>query len=97
MYGIWENGALARVLLINFVNDPTGASTLQVNLSMSGGGSTLPSQVDVKMLLANNVTQKGNYTWAGQTFGSNFESDGRPIGTDNTAQTTCGVPTDDHV
>ena len=80
------------MLLINFANDPTGASTLQVDLSMSGG--TLPAQVDVKMLLANNVTQKGNFTWAGQTFGGNFESDGRPIGTDNTAQTTCAVPTD---
>ena len=91
-YGIWENGVLARVLLINFANDPTGASTLQVDLSMPDG--TLPSTVDVKFLLANNVTQKGNFTWAGQTYGGNFESDGRPIGTEDIKTTTCGVPTD---
>ena len=91
-YGIWENGELARVLLINFANDPTGASTLQVDLSMPDG--TLPSTVDVKFLLANNVTQKGNFTWAGQTYGGNFESDGRPIGTEDIKTTTCGVPTD---
>ncbi|KJA16300.1 glycoside hydrolase family 79 protein [Hypholoma sublateritium FD-334 SS-4] len=91
-YGIWEHGALTRVLLINFANDPTGASTLQVDLSMPDG--TLPSTVNVKLLLANNVTQKGNFTWAGQTFGGNFQSDGRPIGAEDIATTACGVPTD---
>lgn len=91
-YGIWEHGSLSRVLIINFANDPSGANTLAVDLSIPDG--TLPTQVDVKLLLAENVTQKGNFTWAGQTYGGNFGSDGRPIGTENTAPTTCGVPAD---
>ncbi|KAF9484212.1 glycoside hydrolase family 79 protein [Pholiota conissans] len=90
-YGIWENGNLVRALLINFANDPSGASDLQVDLSMTGG--QMPSQVDVKYLLANNVTQKGNYTWAGQTFGGNFQSDGRPIGTENITSVPCNTGT----
>ncbi|KAJ3503352.1 hypothetical protein NLJ89_g8478 [Agrocybe chaxingu] len=34
-YGIWENGNLARVLLINFVSDSTGASDISVDLGLS--------------------------------------------------------------
>jgi len=45
-YGIWENGHLARVVLVNFVSDSSGASDLQVSLTLSDG--TIPNQVQVK-------------------------------------------------
>jgi len=57
--------------------------------------------VQVKYMAASSVVQKGNWTWAGQTFGGFFESDGRPMGQediktvqcDTTAQTcTIDVP-----
>ncbi|KAF8162004.1 glycoside hydrolase family 79 protein [Pholiota molesta] len=90
-YGIWEDGVLARALLINFASDASGASDVLVDVSVAGG--TVPSSVDVKYLLANNVTQKGNFTWAGQTFGGNFESDGRPMGAENITSVPCGTTT----
>jgi len=46
-YGIWENGNLARVVLINFVSDSTGASDISVDLSLANGAQ-LPGQVQVK-------------------------------------------------
>ncbi|KAJ7290483.1 glycoside hydrolase family 79 protein [Mycena rebaudengoi] len=78
MYGIYENGVPVRVAIFNYVDDPTGATDVHASISINGG--TLPSAVKVKYLLAKTVVQKGNYTWAGQTFGGNFESDGRPMG-----------------
>ena len=45
-YGIWENGALARVVLINFASDSSGQSDVVVNLAMSD--AQVPSQVQVK-------------------------------------------------
>lgn len=48
-YGIWENGVLARALLINFASDPTGASDVLVDVSMTGG--QVPSAVDVKCVI----------------------------------------------
>ncbi|KAF8217332.1 glycoside hydrolase family 79 protein [Mycena galopus ATCC 62051] len=78
IYGIYENGTPVRVAIMNYLNDPTGASNVSAVISIAG--ATIPSSVQVKRLSADSVTQKGNYTWAGQTFGSFFESDGRPIG-----------------
>ena len=61
------------MLLFNYVSDPSGASDLTVQLSLSGGvgasgGSAVapPAQVKVKYLQASSVSQKGNFTWAGQ-------------------------------
>lgn len=88
-YAIWENGQLARVLLINFASDPSGASDLSVDLSFADN-SAMPSTVTVKYLQASSVAQKGNFTWAGQTFGGNFGSDGRPQGTEVVQTVTCG-------
>ncbi|KAI9454225.1 hypothetical protein BJY52DRAFT_765579 [Lactarius psammicola] len=103
IYAIYENGAPTKVALFNFITDPTGASTYTATISI-GGGSTgqnnaTPSQVQVKYLLADSVSAKGNFTWAGQTFGNNFDSDGRLIGDLNvttvqcdTTANTCAVP-----
>jgi hypothetical protein len=66
-YAIYQGGNLARILLFNYVTDPSGASDLTVQLNLMGaGGSAGPSQVQVKYLQASSVSQKGNITWAGQ-------------------------------
>ena len=66
-YSIYEGGTLARILLFNYVSDPSGASDLTVQLNLSGaGGSPGPTQVQVKYLQASSVAQKGNFTWANQ-------------------------------
>lgn len=51
-YAIYENGALARVVLINFMTDPSGASDYTASLSVGGGqtgeGNGTPAEVSVK-------------------------------------------------
>ena len=69
-YAIYENGRPARVLVTNFMNDPSGAHAITVNIQV-GGGETgqepqSPGRVWVKYLLAQSVSQKGDFTWAGQ-------------------------------
>ncbi|KAF5329457.1 hypothetical protein D9619_009103 [Psilocybe cf. subviscida] len=91
-YAIYEGGNLARVLLFNYVSDPTGASDISVALSLASGGS-MPGQIQVKHLLAKSVSQKGNFTWAGQTFGANFESDGRLQGGESIQTVPCTAGT----
>ncbi|KAJ7592262.1 hypothetical protein C8J56DRAFT_1131806 [Mycena floridula] len=85
-YAIYENGVPMRVALFNYMDDPTGASTLSVTLSLAGGN--LP-QVKVKYLLAPSVVSKYNFTWAGQTFGGVYESDGRLKGDPDVKTVTC--------
>ncbi|KAG1807867.1 glycoside hydrolase family 79 protein [Suillus subaureus] len=77
-YAIYENGQPVRVALTNFITDPSGNSDYTANISIGG---TVPAQVQVKYLLADSVSQIYNFTWAGQTFGGPFTSDGRLNGT----------------
>ncbi|KAH7913618.1 glycoside hydrolase family 79 protein [Hygrophoropsis aurantiaca] len=76
-YAIYENGQPMRVALVNYVTDPTGASDYTASISIAG---STPAQVKVKYLSATSTAQKYNFTWAGQTFGDVFGSDGRPVG-----------------
>ncbi|KAH7882118.1 glycoside hydrolase family 79 protein [Phlebopus sp. FC_14] len=76
-YAIYENGQPTRAVLINYVDDPSGASDYTASISV---GNASPAQVKVKYLAADSVSQKHNFTWAGQTFGDAFSSDGRPVG-----------------
>ncbi|KAJ7081158.1 glycoside hydrolase family 79 protein [Mycena belliarum] len=80
IYAIYEGGVPKRVAVFNYLDDPTGASDVSAVISIAG--ATLPTAVKVKYLAAKTVVQKGNITWAGQTFGDNFASDGRPMGTE---------------
>ena len=48
-YVIYENGVAARLVLINFVTDPSGASTYTAAVSVQGGA--VPAQVSVKSVL----------------------------------------------
>ncbi|KAG2065347.1 glycoside hydrolase family 79 protein [Suillus decipiens] len=77
-YAIYENGQPVRVALTNFITDPSGNSDYTASISIGG---TVPAQVKVKYLLADSVAQTYNFTWAGQSFGGPFTSDGRPVGT----------------
>ncbi|KAJ3568101.1 hypothetical protein NP233_g5936 [Leucocoprinus birnbaumii] len=87
-YAIYENGNPVRVVLVNFVSDPSGNSNLNVALSL-GQGST-PATVYVKYLQASSVSDKGSkITWANQTFGDVFSSDGRPMGTESIVPINC--------
>ncbi|KAJ7200294.1 hypothetical protein GGX14DRAFT_466601 [Mycena pura] len=87
IYGIYEDGVPKRVAIINYVNDPSGANDVHAVISLAG--AALPAQVRVKYLAAASVVQKGNYTWAGQTFGGFFESDGRPMGDEDVQTVAC--------
>lgn len=96
-YAIYENGAPMKVALVNYLDDDTGAHDLSVAISVGGGQTgqpgTTPTSVRVKYLLADHVTTKGNFTWAGQTLGANFQSDGRLQGELNVANVPCDATT----
>ncbi|KAJ7661951.1 glycoside hydrolase family 79 protein [Mycena polygramma] len=87
-YGIYEGGQPVRVALFNYITDPSGASDVTAVISIDGGNTT-PGSVKVKYLQAPSVSTKGGYTWAGQTFGGNFESDGRLQGTEDIQTVNC--------
>ena len=96
-YAIYENGTPMRVALFNYLDDDSGAHDLSVAISI-GGGQTgqpagTPSSVRVKYLLADHVTVKGNFTWAGQSLGPNFKSDGRLQGELNVVNVPCDATT----
>ncbi|KAL4062162.1 glycoside hydrolase family 79 protein [Scleroderma yunnanense] len=97
VYAVYENDAPARLVVFNFITDQSGASTVQFQFGVSGGN--IPQSVQVKYLLAPSVSEKHNITWAGQTFGSTFESDGRLQGTPaittiscSTSSNSCTIP-----
>lgn len=45
-YAIYENDQLAKVVLFNYVTDPSGGSDLTVSITVPGG--TVPPEVSVK-------------------------------------------------
>ncbi|KAG9073971.1 hypothetical protein FRC06_011017, partial [Ceratobasidium sp. 370] len=73
-YAVYENGVPTRVLLINYVDDASGNHDVTARIAVQGNA---PQQVRVKYFSASSVSFKGNMTWAGQTLGNHFESDGR--------------------
>ncbi|KAF9030078.1 hypothetical protein BDZ89DRAFT_1091658 [Hymenopellis radicata] len=83
-YAIYENGDPVRV-----------AFTYTVSIAIGGGetgqSNATPATVKVKYLAADSVSQKGNFTWAGQTFGDHFASDGRPMGNEDVQTRRTGV------
>jgi hypothetical protein len=86
-YAIYENGKPTKLVLINYASDPSGASDYQFNWTITG--QTVPQNVKVKYLLAPSVVARQNITWAGQTFGAMYESDGRPVGDLNVSTVAC--------
>jgi len=96
-YAIYENGTPMRVALFNYLDDASGAHDLRVAISIGGGETeqpaSTPSSVRVKYLLAEHVTTKANFTWAGQTLGVNFKSDGRLRGEEAIVNVPCDTVT----
>ncbi|KXN92551.1 hypothetical protein AN958_05406 [Leucoagaricus sp. SymC.cos] len=92
-FAIYEDGNPVRVVLINFVSDSSGNSDLTAAISIGGGqtgqSNATPASVKVKYLRASSVSQKGNFTWANQTFGDHFTSDGRPMGEEQIITVQC--------
>ncbi|KAJ7593397.1 glycoside hydrolase family 79 protein [Mycena floridula] len=93
-YAIYENGDPVRVALFNFMTDAPGSTAADyvatISIAGIGGGSATPSSVKVKYFRAESVGYRGrNMTWAGQTFGDFFESDGRLMGTEDVKTVQC--------
>ncbi|KAH9933993.1 glycoside hydrolase family 79 protein [Epithele typhae] len=80
-YAIYEKDVLAKMVLINFMSDPSGANDYTATIFIGGSGfneaNSVPATAKVKYLLAPSVSEKDNVTWAGQTLGGRFEVDGR--------------------
>jgi len=78
-YGIWQNGVLSKLALFNYVTDPSPSAVSVVNFALGGGTSGqpagTPATVKVKYLLSDSTASR-SITWANQTFGLYFESDG---------------------
>ncbi|KAG8688124.1 hypothetical protein FRC08_011609 [Ceratobasidium sp. 394] len=92
-YGIYENGNPTKVVLFNYITDASGNSDYTVHISVGGGQggqpSATPNSIKVRRLAAASVNQKYNITWAGQTFGDQFNSDGRLRGDLVTEEIQC--------
>lgn len=70
-YAIYENDAISRFALFNFVDDPSGANNIEVGLTIDGG---VPASVRVKYLSAESVSSKTNIRWAGQVCSVTLKS-----------------------
>jgi len=89
-YAVYENGECTRLALFNFVTDPTGLSTYTATFSVGGStGEATPASVQVKYLTAPSVSEKVNVTWAGQTYGATFATDGRLQGDQDIQTVKC--------
>ncbi|KAF8750472.1 Glycosyl hydrolase family 79 C-terminal beta domain [Rhizoctonia solani] len=102
-YVVYEDGQPTRVLLINYVDDPSGGHDIVARIQIGAQGTQQPGasprQVRVKYFEAPSVSFKGNMTWAGQTLGNHFESDGRLKGEEvihtiqcDAATNQCAIP-----
>ncbi|CAE6436327.1 unnamed protein product [Rhizoctonia solani] len=80
-YVVYEDGQPTRMLFINYVDDASGGHDIWVRVQIGGGEiqqpPASPPRIWVKYFEAPSVSFKGNMTWAGQTLGNHFESDGR--------------------
>ncbi|KAL1943312.1 hypothetical protein VTO73DRAFT_4387 [Trametes versicolor] len=90
-YAIYEEHALARIALINFMDGQTAGYnvTLSIGGNQVGEPNDTPAQVKVKYLLAPSVSEKEQITWANQTFGGRFQADGRLSGQEFVQTITC--------
>ncbi|RDX55721.1 glycoside hydrolase family 79 protein [Lentinus brumalis] len=92
-YAIYENGQFARMALINYMTDPSGANDYTATIYVGGDGfgepNAAPASVKVKYLRAPSTSEKDNITWAGQTLGGRFMADGRWQGEESVLTIQC--------
>ncbi|KAH8827233.1 hypothetical protein DL96DRAFT_1464492 [Flagelloscypha sp. PMI_526] len=87
-YAIFENGGQpSKLALFNYMDDASGAAALTVNFGISGNEQ--PSSMKAKTFRSGSVSDKANFTWAGQTFGEAYSSDGRPTGEETIQDINC--------
>lgn len=88
-YIVYEGDRPTRAVLFNFISDTSGASTARVALTFNGINA--PTQAYVRYLSANDISEQYNITWAGQTMGASFASDGTLKGQQSTTNVTCST------
>ncbi|KAH8828847.1 glycoside hydrolase family 79 protein [Flagelloscypha sp. PMI_526] len=94
-YAVYENGGQpSKLALFNYMDDATGGAAITVTFAIGGSGvnqaNGTPGSVKVKYLASSSVADnRGNFTWAGQTFGPPQTSDGRLIGTEDVQTVNC--------
>lgn len=86
VYAIYENDVVARMVLFNFIDDSTRGSDLDVTINIQNQS---PTQVQVRYLQADSVSEQYDIYWANQTLGQSFASDGRLYGDLETITITC--------
>ncbi|KAG6907147.1 hypothetical protein DXG01_010322 [Tephrocybe rancida] len=86
-YAIYDNGALSKVALFNFMDDPSGGHDITGIITVDGG--QVPAEVYVKYFSASSVSVRTGLTWAGQTLGDRFKVDGRLKGDQNVVKIQC--------
>lgn len=86
-YSIYEQGSVSKFALFNYLDDPSGNSNSLVTISFTDG--TVPSSVGVKYLSSPSVATIGNISWAGQSLGGVYQSDGRLKGQETIQQVAC--------
>jgi len=86
-YAIYNAGNPIKLVLFNYANDPSGANDIEVSFSTPSS----PSSVSVKYFTSStgSTADKYNLTWAGQTMGDQFASDGRLHGPETTVSIQC--------
>lgn len=89
-YVIYENDVPVRMVLLNYVTDPSGASnyTVQIDMSALGGGNSIMA----RYFTGGSVTDKAPFYYANQTFGPPLQSDGTLQGTRSTISIPCSSP-----
>lgn len=78
-YLIYEEGVPARAVLFNYVTDPSGGHDYTATIKVEGS-DVIGDKVAVRYLRANSAAEQYDITWAGQTLGHSFTSDGRLYG-----------------
>ncbi|KAH7099820.1 hypothetical protein BKA62DRAFT_620958 [Auriculariales sp. MPI-PUGE-AT-0066] len=86
-YTIYEDNKPVRVALINYMTDATGAHDYTASIKVDAS----VTEVYVRSYSAESTTSKAGsgLTWAGQTFGGYFETDGTLQGTQTTETVPC--------
>lgn len=87
-YLVYEEGVPARAILFNYVTDSTGANDYTATIKVEGS-DVIGDKVAVRYLRADSAAEQYNITWAGQTMGQSFSSDGRLYGEVETMYFDC--------
>ncbi|KAH8804201.1 glycoside hydrolase family 79 protein [Flagelloscypha sp. PMI_526] len=79
-YVLYENGQVSKLGIFNYMDKSKGSADLTVTFAIGGSGvgaeNGTPATVKVKYLESNSITDTVNFTWAGQTLGDAYGSDG---------------------